>query len=101
MGAVDVDGKGVNWDDTKDSEYNPIISLGEEYKNNGKTLRYANIDTYLAVGFRYMSVSMDEYEDIKAWQEEKQRTAAIVEREKAATEFYRLAIAEMKDMVYE
>lgn len=71
MGAVDVDGKGVNWDDTKDSEYNPIISLGEEYKNNGKTLRYANIDTYLAVGFRYMSVSMDEYEDIKAWQEEK------------------------------
>lgn len=37
----------------------------------------------------------------KALQEEKRRTSAIVEREKAATEFYRLAIAEMKDMVYE
>lgn len=34
----------------------------------------------------------------KALQQEKQRTAAIVDREKAAAEFYRLAIVEMKSV---
>ena len=70
VGALDTDGNGVKWEDAEKSEYNPIISLDEEFENSGKTYRYGNIDTYLAVGFKYMSISMDEYEKMKAWQEE-------------------------------
>lgn len=70
MGALDTDGKGASWEEAKDSDYNPIIKLDKEFINSGKTYRYGEIDSYLSVGFKYLSVTQEEYEEMLAWEKE-------------------------------
>ena len=75
MGAEDPDGLGnVTWDEAYASEWNPILSAGEAYKAQGRDYRDCRIESYNEVGFKYLNVTMAEYEKIAAWQEETGRT---------------------------
>jgi len=70
-GAEDKDGSSkVSWDAALESNYSPIISMGEQYAVEGVGYRNAKINSYNEVGFMYQSVTMSEYEKIQAWQEE-------------------------------
>lgn len=70
MASEDVDGQGATWQEGLDSEYNAITKMGEVYSEAGKDYRDGNIDSYYSVGFRYKSITMSEYEKIKAWEQE-------------------------------
>ncbi len=60
----------VTWEEAMESEYNPIISIGDEFLAQGRTYRNVRTHSYYVKGFQYMSKTMAEYEDILAWQEE-------------------------------
>ena len=70
MAAEDTDGTGATWDEAVNSEFYPISDLGEVYKDAGKEYRDAKVDSYYSVGFRYQSITMEEYNKIKAWEAE-------------------------------
>ncbi len=70
IGTEDVNDEGMSYNEVKDSEYNPIMELGEETKSGNTTYRDARLDSYMAVGFKYMSVTQEKYAEIAAWQEE-------------------------------
>lgn len=70
IGAQDVNAEGMSYGDVKESIYNPIMELGNEEKVGNTVYRDARIDSYMAVGFKYMSVTADKYEEIVRWQQE-------------------------------
>jgi len=77
VGAEDKDGTGtVTVAEGLKSAYQPMKQIGEgkevtETKGaKPKTIYAGTIETYLEVGFMYMSVKQDEYARIVAWQEE-------------------------------
>ncbi len=71
MSAEDPEGLGnVTWTEAMESEYSPIISIGEEYLSQGKTYRNVRTHSYFAKGFQYISMTYSDYEAIVAWQEE-------------------------------
>lgn len=57
------------------SDYQPVVKVGSsttEYDPNGikKTTFKATVDTYLAVGFDYKQIEIEEYNKIKEWEKE-------------------------------
>lgn len=70
MAANDYEGNGATWEDGMNSEFNPIISIGESFDEQGKQFRNVRTDSYLKAGFHYLSITKSEYDKIKAWEEE-------------------------------
>lgn len=70
MGAEDTGGEGCQWSDGIESQYGAIISIGDEYSAEGNTYRDARVDSYMEMGFQYLSLTEDQYNDIKAWEAE-------------------------------
>lgn len=75
MAAEDADGSGATWAEGMESEYQPMLKIGEGFltrtAGNKETMTYpGEIDNYLEVGFMYRSVEQDEYYRIVEWQEE-------------------------------
>ena len=69
-GAEDTDGNGVSYNDAKESLYNPIMNINDEYRSGGKTYRDIRLDSYMSVGFKYMTVTKEKYEEIIDWQKD-------------------------------
>lgn len=74
-GAEDWAGEGVTLEQAMNSEYQPMIKIGEgkTYIGAGKkeqTNYPGRIDSYLEVGFFYRSIKQTELQDILAWEEE-------------------------------
>ncbi len=66
VGALDTEGDGtVTIGEALESDYQPVI----EYEHNGNNYT-ADVDSYLDVGFVYISIQQSEYANIVAWQEE-------------------------------
>ena len=59
-----------SWDVGMENEFSPIYSLNDEFKEGGRTYRYAKIDSCLKVGFTYASITVDQYNAIKAKEQE-------------------------------
>ena len=75
MAAEDVDGMGVTWAEGLESEFQPMLEIGEGFvtkaPGNKETMNYpGRIDNYLEVGFIYRSVEQAEYHRIVEWQNE-------------------------------
>lgn len=71
MAAEDPTGAGgVTWEEALESEYTPIVSIGEEQMQAGKTYRNIKTHSYFAKGFQYLSLTQAQYDDIVAYQEE-------------------------------
>lgn len=70
VGAADTDGKGATWKEGLDNEYAAAKKVGEPYTMQDGRYTDASVDVYYEVGFRYMSVTQEEYDAILAWQEE-------------------------------
>lgn len=60
----------VTWDEALESKYNPVISIGEEMKQAGKTYRNIRTHSYFAKGFHYLSLTQEQYDNIVKYQEE-------------------------------
>ena len=74
-GAEDWAGEGVTFQQAMDSEYQPMIKIGEPRVVIGagkkESLSFSSrIDTYLEVGFFYRSIPQSELAKIQAWEEE-------------------------------
>lgn len=71
MSSLDTTGvEDVTWEEGLDSEFAPVISFGEEFKEQGNTYRNVRTNSYHAKGFQYVSVTEKQYDEIMAWQEE-------------------------------
>ncbi len=79
VGAEDYDGKVASWEEGMKSKYNPLVSEGETFidetlprstKIDSKTYRYAMVDTYYFVGFKYMNISKEELKNIQKYEKE-------------------------------
>ena len=76
IGAEDWEGKGVTLEQGMNSYYQPIREItGTKLQfdpsiNGNKTYYTGDIDTYLEVGFIYMSVEQHEYYRIEQWQKD-------------------------------
>ncbi|MDY4898686.1 MAG: ABC transporter permease [Eubacteriales bacterium] len=72
MGALDYDGKGVTLAESLDSEYQPVIkNNGLNGDANNPQSRYeVRVDTYLEVGFLYLSIEREEYDRIVEWEKQ-------------------------------
>ena len=73
-GAENWDGNGVTLEQALNSEYQPMIEIGEPntYIGAGKkemTNYSSRIDAYLEVGFLYRSIKQEELQSILAWEE--------------------------------
>ena len=64
-----VDGKGSTWAAADASEYSPIISVGKPYQGGKTTYRNVVVDSYKEVGFRFMNITMEKYNELRAWEE--------------------------------
>lgn len=69
LGAVDTEGSGIGYSEVEDSDYNPILNIGDEYKSGGKNYRDIRLDSYLTPGFKYMTVTKEKFEQIEEYQE--------------------------------
>ena len=74
VAAEGYDGKTTSLVESKDSYYQPLNSYDSGRNvaqgKNINRLYNANINTYLAVGFKYVDVTSEELEKIKAWENE-------------------------------
>ena len=75
VGAVNWDGNGVSMAEGMQSEYQPIIKLGDTYTQidatkKEKTYYNARTDVYLNVGFMYKSIEQAELANIQAYEQE-------------------------------
>ena len=68
--AEDAEGEGVTWEEGLSSYYQPVIAVKSSAKSGNNLVYTAEVDTYLAVGFIYHSITQQEYADIISWQEE-------------------------------
>lgn len=55
--------------DKAKNEYLPLLKIKDNEKKNGKTVYSVRSDAYLKVGFLYMDVEREEYEEILSYQE--------------------------------
>ncbi len=74
-GAENWDGHDVTMAEAMESEYQPIIKLGDTYTQidatkKEKTYWSARTDAYLNVGFQYKSIKQSELADIQAFEQE-------------------------------
>ena len=74
FGAENWDGEGATYEEAINSEYQPMIEIGEAktFIGAGKkeqTSYPGRIDAYLEVGFFYRSIKQDELQKILAWEE--------------------------------
>ncbi|MCL2703023.1 MAG: ABC transporter permease [Defluviitaleaceae bacterium] len=69
-GAEDVYGAGVTWEDGINSPYYPVISRGEAYDSAGAEFRDARVDSYYIVGFVYVSMTREMFDDVREWEAE-------------------------------
>ncbi len=74
-GAENWDGHDVTMAEALESDYCPIIKLGDTYvqidaAKKEKTYWTARTDTYLSVGFQYKSIKQSELANIQAFEEE-------------------------------
>lgn len=60
----------ITWEEAMESKYNPIISIGNEFENQGRTYRNVRTHSYFVKGFQYLSMTKAQYEELLAWQEE-------------------------------
>ena len=74
MGAEDYDGRSVSIAEGLDSYYQPMLKIGDPIeKRAGKNITKTfsgKIDTYLEVGFMYLSLEQAEYQRIVEWEKE-------------------------------
>ena len=75
MGAADHDGAGVTLEEGLQSEYMPMLSIGEGKQTIGPGGKPAmtypgRVDTYLEVGFIYRSIPQEELKKMLLWQQE-------------------------------
>lgn len=74
MGAEDYDGRSVSIAEGMESYYQPMLKIGDPIeKRAGKkiTLTFnGKIDTYLEVGFMYLSLEQAEYQRIVQWEKD-------------------------------
>lgn len=74
VGAEAVDGQAVTIGEGLESYYQPMLDIGEpEIKRAGKKTKKTftgKIDTYLEVGFMYLSLEQTEYQRIVEWEKE-------------------------------
>ena len=71
MAAEDGNGAGdVTWDEGMNSEFSPVISIGEIFKEQGKEYRNVRTHSYFAKGFQYLSLTQAEYDAILEWEKE-------------------------------
>ena len=76
IGAENYDGRGVSIEEGWESEYQPVLEVGEiKTSMNAKKQEVRNfiggrIDVYLEVGFIFKSLTQNEYAKLEAWQEE-------------------------------
>lgn len=75
IGAEDYDGRGVSLEEGMASYYQPMVKVGEGRVTTAagkkETVIYSGrIDTYLEVGFIYRNIEQQEYNNIRAWEEE-------------------------------
>lgn len=72
VGAEDYDGRSVSLGEGLESYYQPMLKIGDPIeKRAGKkiTLTFnGKIDTYLEVGFMYLSLEQAEYQRIVQWE---------------------------------
>lgn len=70
IGAADTDGTGATLEEGLANEYSPAKSIGDMYVTEEKEYRDIDVDVYLEVGFRYLTLTDDEYNKVIAWQQE-------------------------------
>ena len=75
IGAEDWDGRGVALEEGLDSEYQPMLEIGDPKVIVGPGKKESNsyscrVDTYLEVGFFYRSIPQSELAKIQAWEAE-------------------------------
>lgn len=70
IGAADTDGSGQTWAEGEQDEFYPLIDMSETYVSEEVEYRDGRVDSYLSVGFRYIQITTDKYDEIVAWQEE-------------------------------
>jgi oligopeptide transport system permease protein len=70
IGAADTDGSGKTWAEGTENEFYPIIIEGETYQIEDVDYRQSRVDSYLSVGFKYIQITTEQYDQIIAWQEE-------------------------------
>ena len=74
MGAEDYDGRSVSIAEGMESYYQPMLKIGDPIeKRAGKNITKTfsgKIDTYLEVGFMYLSLEQAEYQRIVEWEKE-------------------------------
>lgn len=72
--AEDKDGNGATWEEGINSKYVPLVSSGAEFvdKTSGKETVYRNakVDTYYFVGFKFLTVTTKELEEIKQYEKD-------------------------------
>ena len=69
MSAEDPQALGnVSWEESLESKYSPVISIGEETKQQGRTYRNVRTHSYFAKGFTYLSLTKEQYDAIVAYQ---------------------------------
>lgn len=75
IGAEDWDGRGVSLEEGLESEYQPMLKIGEPKtvigpaKKESKSFE-GRIDAYLEVGFFYRSIKQEELQNILDWEAE-------------------------------
>ena len=75
IGAEDWDGRGVSLEEGLESEYQPMLEIGDPKVIVGPGKKESNsyscrVDTYLEVGFFYRSIPQSELANIQAWEAE-------------------------------
>ena len=70
IGAEDPYGAGATYEQGVDSQYSCVTSINGGAVMEGTYYTYADIDTVMKVGFAYKTITRDEYDAIKKWEEE-------------------------------
>lgn len=75
MGAADPENKGISLKESLESDYMPLLSIGQAEQTlgaNGKPapIYPSRVDTYLEVGFLYRSIPQEELKKMLQWQAE-------------------------------
>ena len=58
------------WNSGLENEYSPLINIKDEFQEDNKTYRYAEVDSCLEVGFQYLSITQAQYDEIKRQEQE-------------------------------
>ena len=69
MAAADHKAEGVDWQAGKDSAYSVVNSMTNPYFVSNKRYREVQVDSYYLEGFKYVNITEDQYEDLKAWED--------------------------------